>query len=176
MNNQTVITAEEINKNNCDAIIEEINDAIKADVDCIASNQMMDEIRFYIWEDKRQLSDINHLEGDTKELVELAKEQGIDEKKIFEALKEYSTVELHGVRVPDRNYLLSWNLGEREVRIDGLKEKLAALNPEEYNYVTKKLKGYIGDNPTDYVYHNMDHTVYYLRPDLDAIKKELGIF
>ena len=158
----------------CEKIIDMINDAVSSHEEHV-ENDGMAEIPFYMWENVKKISDLDHLGGETKVIVKAALAMGHSEEKIIEVLKNNSSIELGGIYVPDKNYLNSWCLGEQEIQVEGLENLLSELTDEELEEITENCDAYLGDKPTDLIYVNMSDSVYYLMPDLDKICLELGI-
>ncbi len=150
------------------AIIQEIEDA-RTGHEEYERGDGADDYNHYMWEDKRNLKDLN-IGPDTQDLVDWAKSKGFHDDHIFRALKKHSSIETGGIFHPDE-HMASFPLGEREIQVDGLGDKLNELTPEEQEHVNWEQGAKPGN---DYIYHDMNDTVHYSVPDLEATKKTLS--
>lgn len=165
------VKKEELDTEKLNELIEDINASSESHRNYMLENG--EDMKFYMTEHKNYLNDY-HISGDVDALVKLALAQGINEFTIVEAIEKHSSVEVDGIHCPD-NYLESWIIGEQEIQVDGLKEKLEELTSDEFRYVAYNCDAYIGDKPTDWIYLNMDYDVYYLIPDLNKLAKALKL-
>jgi hypothetical protein len=131
-----------------------------------------DDYAYYIWEGKNSVKDLENVGPNLEPIITAAKESGLEDERILDVLKKYTTMEAHGYRIPDDNYLASFNLGEREIQIDDLAEKLKKLTPEEREFLNWE-QGVRTDKDDDYIYHDMSDSVYYAIPDIEKIEKSL---
>jgi DNA repair photolyase len=150
------------------AIRDEIESTRESNLDYLQGDGA-DEYGYYMWEGKSRIKDLDNVGDETQELIDWAGQNGIAEKDILKALKEHSSVQPGDMYIPDDNYLASMSLGEQEIRIDGLADKLKKLTDDELEYLNWD-QGVKPDE--DYIYDDPGIT-YYLIPDLDAAKDSL---
>lgn len=138
-------------------------------------NDGAEDYHYYMWEDKRRLKDLHNIGPETQDLIDWAKEAGVSEDKILDALKRHSSIETGTIYNNSTSnpgeHLDAMPIGEKEVYHEGLKEKLDQLSPAEMEYVNRETGARKG---RDYTYVPMDYDVHYLMPDLEATKNELS--
>lgn len=151
-------------------VVDEINHHVEQNEEYKTGDDNADDMKYYMLEGKKYLKDLGNIGPETGDFIADARAKGYSDKQIMDLLKEHSNVETHGIYHPTDEYMQAWPLGEEEVQIDGLDDKLQSLNKEELDHVKRHANGYVSDRLGDYVTHDMHDSVHYLIPDLENAK------